>query len=105
MTETIAFRMLLKPGQREEYQRRHREIWPELIDRLRDAGISNYWIFLDPTNDHLFAVLARRDDHKMDELEHDSVMRKWWGYMADIMYTEADGAPAQQQLAPMFHLP
>ena len=33
--ETLAFRMTLKPGMRDEYERRHREIWPELADALR----------------------------------------------------------------------
>ena len=32
--ETIAFRMTLKPGMRDEYERRHREIWPELVEAI-----------------------------------------------------------------------
>ena len=102
--ETIAFRMRLDPGQRDEYERRHRAIWPELADALRDAGISDYWIFVDDSNGHLFAVLKRRDDHTMDRLPHLPVMRKWWDYMADIMQTEPDGAPVQQPLDAVFHL-
>lgn len=103
--ETIAFRMQLNPGQQEAYQRRHRAIWPELVDTLRDAGISDYWIFLDDTNGHLFAVLKRRDDHKMDQLVHAEVMRKWWDFMSDIMQTGSDGMPAQKPLIPLFYLP
>ena len=45
--EQIAFKMELQPGQRELYQKRHDEIWPELVDLLKDAGISDYSIFLD----------------------------------------------------------
>jgi L-rhamnose mutarotase len=105
MTETIAFRMQLDPGQREEYERRHREIWPELVSLLREAGISDYWIFFDESTHHLFAVLKRRDDHRMDALVHADVMRKWWDYMSDIMPTGSDGAPVQQPLVPLFHLP
>lgn len=102
--ETIAFRMLLNPGQRDEYARRHREIWPELAGALRDAGIGDYRIFLDEATHHLFAVLERRDDHTMDRLPDTAVMRKWWDYMSDIMPTGADGAPLQQPLVQMFHL-
>ena len=36
---TIAFRMQLKPGMVAEYRRRHDEIWPELAQALREAGI------------------------------------------------------------------
>ncbi|KVE99123.1 L-rhamnose mutarotase [Burkholderia vietnamiensis] len=103
--ETIAFRMVLNPGQSEEYRRRHREIWPELVETLHEAGIRDYWIFLDDATNHLFAVLKRERDHRMDQLVTDDVMRKWWGFMSDIMATGSDGAPAQKPLVPMFHLP
>ena len=39
--EKIAFKMRLNPGQKEEYKRRHDEIWPELIALLKEAGISD----------------------------------------------------------------
>ncbi|NIE87891.1 MULTISPECIES: L-rhamnose mutarotase [unclassified Burkholderia] len=103
--ETIAFRMKLDPGQREEYARRHREIWPELAALLREAGIRDYRIFLDETTDHLFAVLTREEGHRMATLPAEPVMRKWWDFMADIMQTGPDGSPVQVPLEPMFHLP
>jgi len=28
-----------------EYQRRHDEIWPELVEAIRDAGVANYTLF------------------------------------------------------------
>ncbi|AJK48781.1 L-rhamnose mutarotase [Burkholderia plantarii] len=105
MTETIAFRMRLNPGRRDDYERRHREIWPELVATLRAAGIRDYRIFLDEATHHLFAVLEREPDHRMAQLASDAVMRKWWDHMADLMPTGADGAPEQVPLAPMFHLP
>lgn len=102
--ETIAFRMVLNPGQRDEYARRHREIWPELAAALREAGIRDYRIFLDEATNHLFAVLERRDDHAMDALPHLPVMRKWWDYMADLMQTGEGNVPVQAPLVPVFHL-
>ena len=41
----FAFKMQLNEGEAEEYQKRHDEIWPELVDLLHDAGISDYSIF------------------------------------------------------------
>jgi L-rhamnose mutarotase len=102
--ETIAFRMVLNPGMREEYERRHTEIWPELVDALHNAGIRDYRIFFDPGNDHLFAILSRTNGHTMDRLPELEVMRKWWDYMADIMQTSPDHTPQQQALEPVFHL-
>ena len=54
--EQIAFTMQLLPGHADEYKRRHDEIWPELCVLLRDAGVSDYSIFLDPSTNVLFAV-------------------------------------------------
>ena len=48
MSERIAFRMNLNPGQAAEYKKRHDEIWPELVDALHNAGVSDYWIWRDP---------------------------------------------------------
>ena len=101
---TLAFRMQLKPGVAAEYRRRHDEIWPELVDALRDAGIYDYSIFLDPTTLHLFAVLKLCPDHNRDELPQQPVMRRWWSYMADLMETNADQRPREWPLEPMFHL-
>lgn len=35
----------IAPGMEDEYKRRHDEIWPELVDAIRDAGISNFTLF------------------------------------------------------------
>jgi L-rhamnose mutarotase len=102
--ETIAFRMVLNPGMREEYERRHAHIWPELVDALQHAGILDYRIFFDADSNHLFAVLTRSTTHSMDELPQLDVMRKWWDYMADIMQTAPDHTPLQHTLTPVFHL-
>lgn len=102
--ETIAFRMILNPGQKEEYRRRHDTIWPELVDALHQAGVSDYSIFLDEQTNYLFAVLKRRRDHTMNELPKTELVQRWWHMMADIMATNPDESPIQQPLAQMFHM-
>lgn len=100
----VAFRMQLLPGHAAEYQRRHDQIWPELCTLLRDAGVSDYSIFLDEETNILFAVLRRPDGHRMDDLPKTELMQRWWRFMADIMVVQADQAPVQQALLPMFHM-
>ena len=100
----IAFRMQLNAGQAEAYRHRHDEIWPELVTLLKQAGISDYSIFLDRSTHMLFAVLRRSPDHGMAELPEQEVMRRWWAFMADIMQTEPDGSPVTVPLLPMFHM-
>lgn len=102
--EKIAFVMRLKPGYETEYERRHDEIWPELSRTLKEAGVSDYSIFLEKSSCKLFGVLKRSDDHKMERLPLDPVVKKWWAYMADIMETHPDNSPVSEDLDRVFHL-
>ncbi|MFC0201184.1 L-rhamnose mutarotase [Paracoccus rhizosphaerae] len=100
-----AFRMMLNSGAAEEYRRRHDEIWPELAELLRGAGVSDYSIHLDPETNALFGMLTRLEDHGMDDLSAHPVMQRWWAHMADLMQTHPDNEPIVVPLVPMFYLP
>jgi L-rhamnose mutarotase len=100
-----AFKMFLDSGCAAEYRERHDEIWPELVALLKQAGVSNYSIHLDAETDILFAYLERRDDHAMEALAADPVMRRWWDHMKDIMRANPDGSPVAVPLEEMFFLP
>ena len=102
--EQIAFGMKLLPNKKEEYKKRHDEIWPELVKLLHESGISDYSIFLDEESSTLFAVLRRTKDHMMDSLPEKEVMKKWWRFMGDIMITNSDGSPMVKNMDCMFHL-
>ena len=104
-TEKFAFTMRLHPGQAEEYERRHDEIWPELAALLKQSGISDYSIFLDEATGMLFGVLDRTPDHTMDRLPETEIMQRWWAHMADIMETHPDNKPVVTPLRQVFHLP
>lgn len=96
--------MRLMPGREAEYRRRHDAIWPELAALLKEAGISDYSIHLDRETGHLFGVLWRTDDHRMDDLPSHPVMQRWWDHMADIMETNPDNSPVVVPLETVFHL-
>ncbi len=103
--QKYAFKMRLHAGCEAEYQRRHDEIWPELVALLQEAGISDYSIFLDRETLILFGVLTRRADHKMDSLAQSPVMARWWAHMADIMDTHPSNEPVATPLVQVFHMP
>lgn len=100
----IAFRMKLNPGFKEEYKRRHDEIWPELKALLKDSGISDYTIFLDEETNILFAVQQQDGEHAAFDLGDNIVVKKWWAYMADIMETNPDNSPVSVPLTRVFHM-
>ncbi|MFN8629294.1 MAG: L-rhamnose mutarotase [Chloroflexota bacterium] len=43
--ERVAFTMRLLPGAEAEYRERHAHVWPEMLQALRDGGVSNYSIY------------------------------------------------------------
>jgi L-rhamnose mutarotase len=102
--ERVAFAMKLKPGFEEEYRRRHDELWPEMAEVLKAAGISDYSIFLDRPTLTLFAVQKRAPGSTADELPRMAIVRRWWDYMKDIMETNPDGSPVARELPEVFHL-
>ena len=103
--ERFAFAMQLQPGAADEYRRRHDALPPELAALLRDSGVSNYSIFLDPRSNTLFAYLERDVNHTMDALPEHPIMREWWEHMRDIMAANPDNSPMTAPLIEMFHLP
>jgi L-rhamnose mutarotase len=96
--------MKLKPGVIAEYKRRHDEIWPELAQALRAAGISDYSIFLDEESLSLFAVQKLSEANTAAWLPQTEVMQKWWAYMAPLMEVNPDNSPVCTELPEIFHL-
>ena len=45
MTQRSAFVLKVRPDRIDEYVEAHRNVWPEMLDALRTAGIRNYSIF------------------------------------------------------------
>ena len=99
-----AFKMKLKPGNVAEYKKRHDEIWPDLAEELRAAGVSDYSIFLDEDTLTLFAVQKLSDNNTAAALPKSPIVRKWWDYMAPLMEVLPDNEPASKPLKEVFHL-
>ena len=104
MDRIVSFKMKLKPGLKEEYKRRHDQIWPELSALLKESGISNYSIFLDEETDILFAVQTLSGNNSSQDLSSNEMVKRWWAYMADIMDTNSDNSPVSKSLEMVFHM-
>ncbi len=102
--EKIAFKMKLNPGFKEEYKRRHDEIWPELKELLFQNGVRDYTIFLDEETNTLFAVQYQAGTSSSQDLGTNPIVQKWWKYMADIMETNPDSSPVSIPLEKIFHM-
>ena len=100
----MAFKMYLNEGQKAEYIKRHNEIWPELKRLLKEAGISEYSIFLDEETNTLFAFQKVGDEKGSQDLGSTEIVQQWWKFMADIMKTNPDNSPVSVELEEVFYM-
>ena len=96
--------MRLRPGSREEYERRHNPVWPEMREVLKRHGVENYSIFHDPRTDTLFAYAEVESEESWRSIAETEACRRWWSYMKDLMLTNPDDSPRAEDLEEVFHL-
>ena len=78
-----AFKLRIKPEAIEEYEIEHKRVWPELLAKLKQVGISDYSIFR--RGQDLTLVLRVEDfDKAWDELDRDPVNQKWQQFMGRL---------------------
>jgi L-rhamnose mutarotase len=54
----VAFRLRIKRGKEEEYDAAHKNVWPALLAKLKEVGISQYSIFRREQDLFLFMQVA-----------------------------------------------
>ena len=85
--ERFAWKGRIKPGMRDEYKRRHDEIWPEMVALLKSAGIRNYTIW--NNGDELIGYYECPDLEAAERYKAASeVMQRWSRSMEGIMEME-----------------
>jgi L-rhamnose mutarotase len=103
--EIYAWRAVLKDGMRDEYIKRHDEIWPEMIAVLKEAGIENYSIW--NAGNELFGYYecAKGIAFAAKTQERSPVVARWNEYMEDVMTMVFDlETGAQLKMTTVFYL-
>lgn len=86
---SYAWVLEVRPGYEEEYKKRHDQIWPEMLETLRKAGIRNYNIFRHGLT--LFGYFETADlGAAQTHLASCPVNAKWGEWMAPIMKIDVD---------------
>ncbi|MEN0658299.1 L-rhamnose mutarotase [Caldifermentibacillus hisashii] len=99
-----AFVMEVYPDQHEEYEKRHNDIWPEMVKELKNHGAHNYSIFLDKETNQLFGYIEIEDEEKWKQMALTEINQKWWAFMEPVMKTNSDNSPVSKDLKEVFHL-
>lgn len=102
--QRLAFKMHLRPGKKTDYIKRHNQLWPELRILLKKAGISEYSIFFDADTNILFAFQKVNNASGSQDLGNETIVQKWWAFMADIMETNPNKSPISTPLEEVFYM-
>lgn len=90
-----AFKLRIKADAIEEYEREHLRVWPELLKKLKEVGISDYSVFR--RGQDLTLVLRVDDfDKAWDELDADPVNQKWQEFMGPLFEPVPDKEPGER---------
>ena len=103
--ERYAWKAIVKEGKIDEYIKRHNEIWPELVEVLKSAGIQNYTIW--NVGKELFGYYEceKGVQFAADTQAKSPVVDKWNEFMKDVMIMEMDPETgAQPMLKQVFFL-
>ena len=96
--EKYAWKAILKDGKKDEYVRRHDEIWPEMLEVLKAAGIQNYSIWL--CGNELFGYYECINGIEFaGKVQAESpVVARWNEFMKDVMEMPIDERTGAQPL-------
>jgi L-rhamnose mutarotase len=102
----ICFQLRLKKERIDEYKARHRAVWPEMLDALRQTGWTNYSLFL-REDGLLIGYLETADfDRALRGMDLRDVNHSWQAEMRDFFEDPQERRADQQMelLEEVFHL-
>jgi L-rhamnose mutarotase len=102
--QRICFHLRVRPDRLAEYKDRHREVWPEMQQALRDTGWRNYSLFL--TDEGLLTGYLECEDfdESAKAMGRLDVNDRWQSQM--VQFFEGEGH-ADEQMRPVplvFHI-
>lgn len=100
------FVLRIDPARVQEYEARHRDVWPEMRQALETAGWTNYSLFVD--EDGLLVGYVECDDFERARaaMQASEVNARWQAEMSGFLVGSEGLAPdmAMAPLREVFHL-
>lgn len=96
--EKYAWKGLIAPGMIDEYIRRHNEIWPEMVEVLKEAGIVNYTIWNVGNEVFGYYECEKGADYAARIQAESPIVDHWNEYMKDVLIMEMDPITGAQPL-------
>ena len=104
--QRICFVLQVKPERIQEYKERHRCVWPEMKQALRETGWNNYSLFLRPDGLLVGYLETENFERARTSMASRDVNARWQREMAEFFVQPQDLLP-DQAMAPLeevFHV-
>jgi L-rhamnose mutarotase len=104
--QRVCFLLKVKPDRLEDYKERHKAVWPEMLQALRETGWHNYSLFL-REDGLLVGYLETPDFQKaLEGMAAREVNARWQREMAPFFEALEGQRPdeAMRPLEEVFHL-
>ncbi|MCX2752913.1 MULTISPECIES: L-rhamnose mutarotase [unclassified Gordonia (in: high G+C Gram-positive bacteria)] len=110
--QRVCFVLQLRPERVEDYLEAHTEVWPEMLDALRETGWRNYSLFL-RKDDGMVVGYLETDDFATTTaaMEATDVSARWQAHMSEYFLPAAGGGAGganpdtiRTELLEYFHL-
>lgn len=102
--ERVCFTFEIRPGTETEYKKRHDEIWPELVDAIKDAGFSNYSLFRRGTTIVGYAECHPDVATAFGKLGPQEANVRWSKWFEDVIVSLTDESGELYRLEEVWHL-
>lgn len=104
--QRVCFLLKVKPDRLEEYKRHHAQVWPDMLQALRETGWHNYSLFL--REDGLLVGYCETPDFEsaVAGMQNYEVNQRWQDMMAPF-FESPSGEKADKAMQPLeevFHL-
>ena len=104
--ERVCFLLKVRAEKLEEYKQRHANVWPEILDALRNSGWRNYSLFLREDGLLVGYLETANFSQALKKMKEQQVNEKWQKEMMPF-FESPSGAAADESMFPLeevFHL-
>lgn len=102
--ERICRVLEILPGREAEYDRRHGEVWPDLVTEIQQAGFRNYSLFRRGTTVIAYAECHPDAATALSALSAAAVSSRWAGWFSDVLVPITDADLLRTSADEVWHL-
>ena len=99
-----AFKMRLEYGMREEYERQHAAIWPDVERIIHEYGGRDCSLFLDERSGTVFGCIKVEDEERWAQIVKNEIFQKWLDNISGTVKMDRENIPAVTTLRMVTHI-